>query len=555
MTLGRNQDTDEGNVINARAESLDDENGVEIAERASPDAPPSMSGSGFLGLQGKPTTALSLDDSFVSTVDDASSVGSRSEGPTLTFSQGLDVAKLLSEVLASPSETPSIYTGDASDTASAAESSNDDGLPQAEAEYGSEIVTTEPFLSHKTHFFILSAAGKPIFSLNGTDEDLVSYMGVLQTIVSYFDSTSEQYGALRSFRAGDALFVVRVEGPIILAAIDRLGRSEPQLDVHLGILYAQILSTMTKSRIQRMFEERPGLDLRQQLAGTEVFLRALTTEITNGSPSILLSALECLRLHKSTREKINNILLESRTPSLLYGLIAADSRLVSVIRPRKHSLHPPDIYLIFSMLFNTGVFKDGEHWVPICLPKFNSTGFLYAYVTFIAPEVALVLISPQRDAFYELRDAHKAIHDRIVAQNLLAPIQQSVSRGRFKCIDIPAPMIRHFLYKSKANVQFVMPSFEPHFYEPRLQRAVVLLYHQLHAEVHRRQYGAPGAVKILHSRRQKTTALAWTTPSFELYCVANGTTTKAAMSSSVRSIISWIKSQEARLFVVNGAVF
>jgi hypothetical protein len=207
------------------------------------------------------------------------------------------------------------------------------------------------------------------------------------------------------------------------------------------------------------------------------------------------------------------------------------------------------------MLFNTSAFKDGEHWVPVCLPKFNATGFLYAYVTFIAPKVALVLISPQKDAFYELRDAHKMISSKLEAQGLLKPIQQSVEKGRFKCIDIPVPMIRHFLYKSKANVQLVMPSFDPHYYEPQMQTAVILLYHQLHAEVHRRQYGPSGSIKILHTRRQKTAALAWVTPSFELYCITGGATTKAAMSSSVRTIISWIRSQESRLFVVNGAVF
>ena len=58
-------------------------------------------------------------------------------------------------------------------------------------------------------------------------------------------------------------------------------------------------------------------------------------------PGILLGALEVSKLRKTTREKINSALLNARHEDLLYGMIVAEGRLVSVIRPRRHSLHPP----------------------------------------------------------------------------------------------------------------------------------------------------------------------------------------------------------------------
>ena len=58
-------------------------------------------------------------------------------------------------------------------------------------------------------------------------------------------------------------------------------------------------------------------------------------------PGILLGALEVAKIRKTTREKINNALLNARHEDLLYGMIVAEGRLVSVIRPRRHSLHPP----------------------------------------------------------------------------------------------------------------------------------------------------------------------------------------------------------------------
>ena len=43
-------------------------------------------------------------------------------------------------------------------------------------------------------------------------------------------------------------------------------------------------------------------------------------------------------------------------------------------------------------------------------------------------------------------------------------VTSAVARGRPTATDIvPGTVLRHFLYKSKANVQFVMPSYDPYF--------------------------------------------------------------------------------------------
>lgn len=125
---------------------------------------------------------------------------------------------------------------------------------------------------------------------------------------------------------------------------------------------------------------------------------------------------------------INNTLLKTRCQDVLYGLIVAGGRLVSVVRPKKHSLHPGDLHLIFNMLFEAGSVQagGGENWIPLCLPGFNNTGYLYMYVSFLdvdkerevsaerpgssndrrdggESEVAIILISANKEAFFELR--------------------------------------------------------------------------------------------------------------------------------------------------------
>ena len=229
------------------------------------------------------------------------------------------------------------------------------------------------------------------------------------------------------------------QGPLYLVAISKLGESDSQLRVQLEALYMQILSTLTLPVLSQLFSNRPSTDLRRPLQGTEPLLSALADTFTRGSSSTLLSALECLRIRKTHRQVINSTLLQKRCESLLYGLIVAGGRLVSVVRPRRHSLHPSDLQLIFNMLFEAEGVKagGGENWIPLCLPGFNKNGFLYMYVSFIQlgdmdklggnhgsdllgekDEVAVLLISTKKDSFYELRDMRDAVIEVCTASQI-----------------------------------------------------------------------------------------------------------------------------------------
>ncbi len=69
----------------------------------------------------------------------------------------------------------------------------------------------------------------------------------------------------------------------------------------------------------------------------------------------------------------------------------------------------PDLHLIANFVNSSNAFKASESWTPICLPKFNDTGFLHAYVCFIATDVCLVLISTKQDSFYPLSNCKNLI--------------------------------------------------------------------------------------------------------------------------------------------------
>jgi hypothetical protein len=455
-----------------------------------------------------------------------------------------------------------------------------DDLEARAANGQNDSVLLDQWRSKLKHFFILSASGKPVYSRHGDDQLVSHYVGVAQTLISFYQGSDDP---LKTFTAGDARFVMLPKGPLNLVAVSKLGESEAQLRNQLESLYMQILSTLTLPSLERIFSNRPSTDLRRPLQGTDVLLDGLSDGFTRGSPSTLLSSLECLRLRKTHRRMINDALLKVRSPELLYGLIVAAGRLVSVVRPKKHSLHPGDLHLIFNMLFEAGSVKagGGENWIPLCLPGFNNTGFLYMYVSFLSPseaalvaasptsdrrssssstkqpvssdDLAIVLISPSKDAFDSLRAMRDALIASLAKSKMLAALAAAMQAGRASCSSLfpNGTPLKHFLYKSRGNVQFTMPSFEPHFGGAVARRKLMTLYAQLHDAVHARN----SHLKVLHAVSHDATALAWVTPVFELYCVAGPGAARQAVTQAANRVVHWIRREEERVFIIGGAVF
>ncbi|RAH42444.1 guanine nucleotide exchange factor MON1 [Aspergillus brunneoviolaceus CBS 621.78] len=296
---------------------------------------------------------------------------------------------------------------------------------EVDEEGGNEEEVLANWKAKRKHYLILSAAGKPIWTRHGDGGLISTYIGVIQTIISFYEDSKDP---LSSFTAGDTKFVIVTKGPLHLVAISRMLESDTQLKLQLEALYMQILSTLTLPSLTHLFSIRPSTDLKRPLQGSETLLSTLADSFTKGSPSTLLSALECLKIRKSHRQAINNTLLKTKVSSLLYGLVVAGGRLVNVVRPKKHSLHPGDLQLLFNMIFEAEAVKagGGESWIPVCLPGFNSSGYLYMYVSFLdlrddanaatndtttttkEESVAIVLISADKESFFELQGMRDA---------------------------------------------------------------------------------------------------------------------------------------------------
>lgn len=65
-----------------------------------------------------------------------------------------------------------------------------------------EDVTMDAWRMHRKHVFVLSEAGKPVYSRYGSEEALSSTMGVMMALVSFLEA---EKNAIRSIHAGTTL--------------------------------------------------------------------------------------------------------------------------------------------------------------------------------------------------------------------------------------------------------------------------------------------------------------------------------------------------------------
>lgn len=72
--------------------------------------------------------------------------------------------------------------------------------PEDGTSEGDEQDATEAWRLHQKHVFVLSEAGKPVYSRHGSEEALSSTMGVMVALVSFLEADKN---AIRSIHAGE----------------------------------------------------------------------------------------------------------------------------------------------------------------------------------------------------------------------------------------------------------------------------------------------------------------------------------------------------------------
>jgi hypothetical protein len=258
----------------------------------------------------------------------------------------------------------------------------------------------------KKHVFIVSSAGKPIFTRHGDEDKLNPLFGVMCSLVSFMTQNED---TPRVVLAGNHKIVFLIRGPIYLISVSRTLEPVAHLARQLQFVYTQLVSILTRKGLEHVFKKRHGFDLRNLLgnSGEQVLSHLVGAmdghKLTSSLPlhtsmSFVLGAPWCARLALPVRNQVNKALLSVKSQHLIYALLLAKNQLVQFVRPRKTALWAEDLLLMINLVNSSGSLRESEGtWTPLCLPLYSPDANVFAYICYLhkhgAPDVCLVLVS------------------------------------------------------------------------------------------------------------------------------------------------------------------
>ncbi|KAF9221613.1 DUF254-domain-containing protein [Gyrodon lividus] len=446
-------------------------------------------------------------------------------------------------------------------------------------------------------YFVLTDAGKPVFASRSGPEDseaLSSTMGIVQALVSVFIDDGDR---LRCINAGRLRITFLLRSPLYYVCASTWGEPESVARSHLEYLHLQILSIVTASQLRRIFERRTNFDLRRLLNGAEPFLFSLLERLELDL-AMATSSLHCLQLDPSLRSRVADALVPiTKLKDTLYIILVARGQVITLVRPKKHSIHPTDIHIIVNTIHTPSIFNypAATSWIPVCLPKFNAAGFVNAYISFLRkPERGEVDVShgdsgvledgsdyagertggaSQRPAtsmdasiglvcisgggeFETVRGWCDVVAEKLNSHGLLDAISHSINSGhaQYSVSQLGVPGLRHFVYKSRAHVQITFPVFEDPYDGHEERRRVITLYQTVYDAIHAKS-GQSGPLKLQCIRTEREIVMGWITQPFELYVVLSPRLPKTAVINAANAVTRWVKREEGQLFLRDAPVF
>lgn len=437
--------------------------------------------------------------------------------------------------------------------------------PMGDPESGSGVQGGDPsdedWRNKRKHVFVLSEAGKPIYSRYGSVEALSTTMGVMTALVSFVQSAGD---AIRAIYAEDHKLVFLQQGPLLLVAVSRTPQSAAQLRGELLAVHAQIVSTLTRASVARIFARKQNYDLRRLLAGSERTLDRLLDSVERDPGALLLGAVRCVPLARPLREALGALLRRCTAPGLALSVLAVSGQLVTAAQERnvlaECRLDPADLQLLLNWV-SAPAFAAGEAWAPVCLPRFNPDGFFYAYVARLdAMPVCLLLLGTDPEAFHDMANCRRLVEDGMLTLGAMRTLGEaanfsnapSASAPSYSVQAVGAPRLRHFLYKPldipdhhRQLPQFTSPELEAPYSREEERQRLSDLYHRLHARLH----STSRPLRLIYHVAEKETLLAWVTSKFELYTCLSPLVTKTGAILVVTKLLRWVKKEEDRLFI------
>lgn len=407
---------------------------------------------------------------------------------------------------------------------------------------------------YQYQLFVLSQYGRPIFVSSGQEDKLCTLFALIGIFVSRVKAWGD---SLESFSAGDVHVHFLHKPPLILGVVSK--RSE-WLASQLEVLFEQIVSTLSKTQLDSVYEKKgDNYDLRRLLRGTDrCMMNCVST--WRSDPALYLSAIRIFPLAASDRETLSSHMASAigsaRLEGVIFGLIIAHRQLVSLVRFNKYLIHQRDVHILVNLISNNQSLRNGETWTPICLPKFNDTGFLHAHISYPwdGTDACLILLSTKRDHFFDLSavkadfvkrvEANPTLHSNLI-KSLEKPLTFDISQ-----IGTGNDLLWYFVYKNRRSHQMCLSGARIPFISReerrRLNRSIASSSFTAHSN---------SLIRIAFVQRKDQAILIRANDKFELVCVFSPLVTPAVANILADKLQKQLKSSEPRYFISHSPSF
>ncbi|VDN96621.1 unnamed protein product [Rodentolepis nana] len=427
------------------------------------------------------------------------------------------------------------------------------------------------------HVFVFSDAGKPIYTRYGDESKLAHVMGVMQALVSVVAQLGDQ---VQTLVAGDKNIIFRSYGHLILVAVGSSQEPISHLSVILKYVYNQIVSALTNQRIDKWFMQKQNLDLRNLMIGDNRLLSG-AVELVETQMGPTLNSVLCIPLPNQIRDTVVQAIIHGARPSqnLLFAILLTNYRVVCIVSMKKHFLDPVDIHLITNLVRCSQSFRNAStNWLPICLPNFNSNGYLYANLSYLDNHSCLVLMTVDSEKFYSLQNSRDQILSRL----------QSALQGEcLKCLasatwpDVAllgfGGGLRHFVCKLVPAAQYTTSRWTPPYNyntpttkpddsqdslspeakesiiaavkqrQENVLRAYRVMHKNLHCKIH--------PVSCIFQASDTEAQLASIQGDLEVYMTLEPLVSKQEAFDILKKLTKWISSNKQRLFILSSPTF
>ena len=291
----------------------------------------------------------------------------------------------------------------------------------------------EQFYEQKRHYFIMTEGGTPIYSRYGDEIKNCSLLATFSAIITKFTIFNNEQNSqekLNYICNENSIIAFLKKGKIVFIALSNKTDSISFLYSQLELLYNQLLSIVTSERMP-ILEEKPSSCARI-LSGINESLEQVI-EYSNNTMVSLLNSYQVMPIQN--RQKINSICQKYIGNALICCIINPNAKeIIALSKSNLINLTFADMILIQCLIMSSDSLRNGESWVPICLPGISSEGFLQLYCNFVSTSkfgILFVTESQEQKYFNDFVNLSRKIYDEIEEEKCF-PERRYINDKRFR---------------------------------------------------------------------------------------------------------------------------